>query len=124
MADEVTKEELNEIFGVDEKEDWSKDEDEWETSSGQGLNWDFKTQKRIKGVYMSKRVVSTKYGEREIYQIETPTHSLVDIWETAMLKREFMNTMEGTEVRIEYMGKEQTDKGQQVNMFKFQRRKV
>jgi len=118
-TNEPTKDDLNEIFGSSD-EDWSDDKG-WETEDGSSLSWDFKVNKRIAGVYTGNRMVTTKFGDRAIYTIETPNHTRVDVWETAMLKRAFEKTNVGQRVRIEYLGKEQTEKGQQVNTFKFQR---
>lgn len=119
---EPTKQEINEALGASNA-DWTKD-DEWETSSGKNNSWNFREDKQIRGVYVGKHTATTKFGERELYTLETKSGEKIDIWQTAMLKREFNSTPIGTEVRIQYQGKEQTDKGQQVNVFLFQRRKI
>jgi hypothetical protein len=119
---EPSKQDINDALGSSNA-DWTKD-DEWETSSGQSASWDFRKDKTIRGVYVGKHNASSKFGERELYTLEDKDGNKTDVWQTAVLKREFDNTPIGTEVRIQYQGKQQTDKGQQVNTFLFQRRKA
>jgi hypothetical protein len=126
MTAEPTKKDLNDAFGTTD-EDWGKDEDKWETDDGNSPSWDFKTigiGAKISGAYIGSHPAKTKFGDRTVYTLEQSNHERIDIWGTAMLVRAFEKTTIGQRVRIEYKGKEQTDKGQQINTFKFQREKL
>lgn len=85
-----------------------------------GDSWNFKEDKVIIGAYKGSHPVTTKYGTRNVYQVETQDHKQKDVWETAQIKRFFESIQIGTELRIEYTGKVEGKNGQMVNQFKFQ----
>jgi len=86
----------------------------------EGESWNFKENKTIEGVFTGSHEAETKFGMRVIFDVETPEHKKMSIWETAQIKRFFNSIKVGAEFRIIYEGKKPTKNGQMVNSFKFQ----
>lgn len=81
---------------------------------------DWKEEKILEGLYVGSKVVTTVNGESKIYTVEKKGGDEVGVWGTTMLDNFFRNITEGTEIRIEYLGKEDGKAGRQYHNFKME----
>jgi hypothetical protein len=115
MSDDFENEVLNSLGGTVMPDKKWKD-----ANMGGGDTWKFQEEKVIEGVLVGQHTAVTKFGERSVYDVETPDHKKMSIWETAQIKRFFSGIEVGQEFKITYEGKKPTKNGQMVNSFKFQ----
>ncbi len=72
----------------------------------------------LHGVITGSKNVATQYGERKLFFIEEEkTHKSWGVWLTAQLESVMGNFPIGTELKITYLGKEKTPKGQYAHRF-------
>lgn len=71
--------------------------------------WDFEEKKELVGVFVSKE---EKVGPNEsnLYTFELPDHSNIGVWGNTVLDIRLKNLKFGEEVKIEYLGKETSEK--------------
>ena len=85
------------------------------TSSGN--IWEHEKDKTVEGVYIGKREGVGPYGPWTLYQLEKADHSIVSVKNKAQIKAAFAQIPEGSLVRITFLGKGVTKKGQPINNF-------
>lgn len=79
---------------------------------------DWSAEKTLEGVYASSKTVTTKNGETKIYTVEKKGGKRIDVWGNHMLDNFFGNIPEGTEIKVEYLGKEAGQGGRSYHNFK------
>ena len=98
-------------LGIEKK--WKK------VDTGNTPTWNFKEEKVLEGVYVRSHIATTKFGERNIYDVEKSGGQVVGVWDSAQIKNFFSGLNPGQEIRIEFMGRGTTKNGQPVNNFEF-----
>lgn len=85
-----------------------------------GSIWEYDKDKVIEGVYTGKKEGIGPYGPWVLYQLEKTDHSIVSIKNKAQIKSAFSQIEPGTLVRITFLGKGTTKKGQPINNFQIE----
>lgn len=85
-----------------------------------GEKWDFNTQPALEGIYKGGKLVTTRFGQKMVYEVAGFNGKKYSVWEKAQLKRFFDSVIVGKAVRVEFTGKKMTKNGQTVNSFNFQ----
>ena len=81
---------------------------------------DWKVDKTLEGVYVSTKNVTTTKGETKIHTVEKKGGKNIDVWTNTMLGNFFGNIPEGTEIKLEYLGKEKGKSGNEYHNFKLE----
>lgn len=86
--------------------------------------WDFENQKEIEGAFVG---VEENVGPNnsKMYTLELADGSKVGVWGNAVLDTRFKNLLEGEEVKVEYLGKKESEKvkGRSYHNFEVYHRK-
>lgn len=98
-------------LGLEKK--WKK------VDTGNTPTWNYREDRVLEGVYKGSHVATTKYGEKNIYDVEKQSGETVGVWETAQIRNFFSRLPVESEVRIEFIKKDFTKGGQPVNVFEF-----
>ena len=84
----------------------------WSGNSGdRNPTFERKEGASVTGLYTGKRSVTTKIGPANLYTIEQPDHTKIDLWSCKILDDFFGAITVGTEVDIKYLGKKKTEGG-------------
>lgn len=82
---------------------------EWKTAgvAGETPVWDLADNKVLEGIFVQRK---TRVGmnKSDVYVIKTAEGKFKNVWETAVLRTAFADIPEGSEVRIEFLGMEQS----------------
>lgn len=72
---------------------------------------DWEKDKVLEGVFMQKRIVATQNGDSNMYTVDKGGGKLIDVWGKTMLDDFFKNMQIGTTIKVTYLGKEKSKKG-------------
>ena len=86
--------------------------DEWEKVN-MAPTWDFEKDKVLIGIYASKEE-NVGPNESNLYTFEKQDGTKIAVWGNTLLDTRFKNLLEGEEVKIEYLGKQKSEKTQRT----------
>lgn len=86
----------------------------------QGNVWDWNTQKSVEGSYQGNETKMGKFGEYTLYFLKTDKGEVISVKAKAQIKNFFQSVAPGTYVKITFMGKGVSSKGNPVNNFQFE----
>ncbi len=89
---------------------------------GAGQAWDYKTEKELTGVYIS-REENVGPNNSVLYQIEKENGEKIGVWNNTVLEDKFQNIKIGDKVKIEYLGMSKSKTGKDYHDFKVYHKK-
>ena len=81
--------------------------------------WEFEKQKEIEGVFVSKEE-NVGPNNSNLYTLELPDHSHIAIWGSTVLDTRFKNLQPGDQVKVIYLGKEESEKRKGASYHNFE----
>jgi hypothetical protein len=107
MADDLTKDELNEVFGTTDS-DWK----EVTASEFADWDWDDPKCKILEGLLIQKKDhIGANNSNVYIIELKDKPGEVINVWGSTVLDTKFASVGVNEEVRIEYMGEVESKKG-------------
>lgn len=94
--------------------------DQW-VEVGRVPTWDFKESKELTGTYIAKEE-GVGLKDTNLFKIQKEDGSVVGVWGNTMINDTFQKIQIGDEVRIVYLGMEESKNGRSYHSFKIYHR--
>ena len=99
-----------------------KTADEWEEIGAVMPAWDYKEEKELSGVYVSREENVGQHNS-VMYHIQKEDGSEIGVWDNTVLSDKFAKLVIGDEITISYKGMSESEAGRQYHDFKIIRKK-